>query len=210
MNRLFRLTSYTLSNIPKFAVREFHSRTDFTARTIICCNSVLNPTRSLHVTPLRLEDEPKKSRYDGLLERDPSRDRSRKISVETSIRYVNSQAFKDGYGNDPVWFLYRRNHKYQFAPPKTRKMCIRNDVIMTGNPCPICRDEFLVVSYKNVELLKQFISPITGELLSYKTTGVCQQQHQNLLVAYLQARDLGLITFDLPFREYDYSEYELK
>lgn len=47
-------------------------------------------------------------------------------------------------------------------------MLQRNDVIVTGNPCPICRDEYLVVDYKNTDLLKQFISPHTGEIISYK------------------------------------------
>ena len=37
-----------------------------------------------------------------------------------------------------------------------------NGFLRTGNPCPICRDEYLVVHYKNVELLKQFISPQHG------------------------------------------------
>lgn len=41
-------------------------------------------------------------------------------------------------------------------------------MIATGNPCPICRDEFLILDYRNVDLLKQFISPYSGKLLSYK------------------------------------------
>lgn len=210
MNYLIRLTSRTLSSIPKTALCEINSKLDCIAQTSLCLNSSLNLTRSLHTTPIRLEEEKKKTRYEGLLERDPTRDRSRKISVETSIRYLQSQAFKDGYGEEPVWFHYRRNHLGPVPPEKTRKMCIRNDVVVTGNPCPICRDEYLVVDYRNVDLLKQFISPHTGEIITYKKTGVCQKQHELLLVAYLQAKDRGLITFDVPFREYDYSEYELK
>lgn len=41
-------------------------------------------------------------------------------------------------------------------------------MIATGNPCPICRDEYLILDYRNVDLLKQFISPYSGKLLSYK------------------------------------------
>lgn len=140
--------------------------------------------------------------------RNPERDRRTKISVETSIRYLQSSAFKEAYGDKPVWFYYRRNFKGQFPPPKTRKLCIRADIIATGSPCPICRDEYLVVDYKNLELLKQFISEVTGQIISYKQTGVCQLQHRKLLVAYNKAKDLGLITFDLPYREYDYLEYK--
>ena len=44
----------------------------------------------------------------------------------------------------------------------------RKDKITTGNPCPICRDEYLVLDYRNVELLKQFISPFNGAILPTK------------------------------------------
>lgn len=41
-------------------------------------------------------------------------------------------------------------------------------MISTGNPCPICRDEYLVLDYRNVDLLKQFISPFNGAILPTK------------------------------------------
>lgn len=103
--------------------------------------------------------------------------------------------------------LSRRNHKGMFAPRKTRKTCIRQGKISTGNPCPICRDEYLVLDHRNTELLQQFISPYSGEVLSYSKTGLCQKSHLRLMVAVEKARDRGLITFDVPFREYDYEEY---
>lgn len=95
---------------------------------------------------------------------DPAIDRTRIIPVETSIRYLKSSAYKTTYGEEPVWKQYRRNHKGQFAPYKTRKTCVRAGKISTGNPCPICRDEYLVLDHNNVELLKQFISQHTGSV----------------------------------------------
>lgn len=92
------------------------------------------------------------------------RDRSKIIPVETSIEYLNSSAFQSTYGKRNVWELYRRVHKGQLPKAKTRKTCIRGNVIATGSPCPICRDEFLVLDYRNLELLKMFISPYTGEV----------------------------------------------
>jgi len=80
-------------------------------------------------------------------------------------------------------------------------------MLTTSNPCPICRDEYLVLDYRNVELLKQFISPYNGETLNFSKTGLCQVRHSELLIAILKAKDMGLITYDVPFREYDYSEY---
>ncbi|XP_015431424.1 PREDICTED: 28S ribosomal protein S18b, mitochondrial [Dufourea novaeangliae] len=137
-----------------------------------------------------------------------SKDRSKVIPVETSIRYLKSNAYKETYGNFPVWKHYRRNHKGQFPPQKTRKTCIRNNIVSTGSPCPICRDEYLVLDYVNIELLKQFISEHNGKILSYKTTGLCQKSHNNLLVAVHKAKEYGLLTFDVPFRQYDYSEWK--
>ncbi|XP_076632529.1 mitochondrial ribosomal protein S18B [Colletes latitarsis] len=138
----------------------------------------------------------------------PHKDRSQIIPVETSIRYMQSDAYKQTYGNDPVWKLYRRNHKGPIPPQKTRKTCIRKSVITTGNPCPICRDEYLVIDSVNVNLLKQFISKDNGEILSYKKTGLCQMTHKKILVAVLKAREYGFLTFDVPFKYYDYSEWK--
>ncbi|XP_020810601.1 28S ribosomal protein S18b, mitochondrial [Drosophila serrata] len=135
------------------------------------------------------------------------KDRTKNIPVETSMRYLKSAAYKQTYGEDFVWTQYRRNHKGMFAPRKTRKTCIRQGRIATGNPCPICRDEYLVLDYRNTELLEQFISPHSGDVLSYSQTGLCQKTHFRLRVAVQQARDSGFITYDVPFREYDYSEY---
>ncbi|KAH8282897.1 hypothetical protein KR054_010691 [Drosophila jambulina] len=135
------------------------------------------------------------------------KDRTKVIPVETSMRYLKSAAYKQTYGEDFVWTQYRRNHKGMYAPRKTRKTCIRQGRIATGNPCPICRDEYLVLDYRNTELLEQFISPHSGDVLSYSKTGLCQKSHMRLMVAVQQARDSGFITYDVPFREYDYSEY---
>ncbi|XP_021939941.1 28S ribosomal protein S18b, mitochondrial isoform X2 [Zootermopsis nevadensis] len=138
---------------------------------------------------------------------DPSIDSTTVVPAETSIRYLRSEAYKETYGNEPVWIQYRRNHKGAFPPLKTRKTCIRGGIISTGNPCPICRDEYLVLHHENVDLLNQFISPHTGEVFSYSKTGLCQRRHLELLVAIEKAKDYGFITFDVPFREYDYSLY---
>lgn len=96
---------------------------------------------------------------------DPAIDRTRIIPVETSIRYLKSAAYQTTYGEQPVWVPYRRNHKGLFPPRKTRKTCIRSGKISCGNPCPICRDEYLVLDHNNVDLLKQFISKHTGEVI---------------------------------------------
>ncbi|XP_059470382.1 small ribosomal subunit protein mS40 [Neocloeon triangulifer] len=140
-------------------------------------------------------------------QRDPTKARDQVIPVETSIEYLESEAYQITYGANPVWKEYRRNFKGHYPPPKTRKTCIRQEEISTGNPCPICRDEYLVLDYRNIKLLQQFICPHTGAVLSYSKTGLCQKKHRELLVAVERARDCGFLTFDVQHREYNYSEY---
>lgn len=142
----------------------------------------------------------------GQVREDP-KDRTRIIPVETSIRYLASEAYQQTYQGEPVWKQYRRNHKGVYPPKQTRKTCIRQGKLATGNPCPICRDEFLVLDHRNTDLIKQFVSSQSGKVLSYQITGLCQKRHLELLVAVERAMDYGLITFDVPFRDYDYSEY---
>jgi len=106
-----------------------------------------------------------------------------------------------------VWELYRRNIARGKFNSDTRKKCIRNGVLQGGSPCPICRDEYLVVHPNNLKLLEQFIDEYNGAIYSSKRTGVCQQQHRKIRIAIDQARNLGLLTIDQPFVEYDYSKY---
>lgn len=130
------------------------------------------------------------------------------IPVETSIEYMNSDAYKQAYGDHPVWKHYRRNFKGSIPPRKTRRTCIRSGQISTGNPCPICRDEYLVFDHRNVKLLEQFIDKHNGNVLSYSKTNICQKRHKELVIALMRAKDYGTITYDVPIRQYDYSEWK--
>lgn len=94
----------------------------------------------------------------------PGRDRSEIVPVETSIEYMKSDAYDTTYGDNPVWFGYRRVHKGGIAPRLTRESCVRFKVVTTSSPCPICRDEYLILDHRNLDLLKQFVSPHTGEV----------------------------------------------
>lgn len=45
------------------------------------------------------------------------------------------------------------------------------------------------------------------QILDAYKTGLCQKKHKELLVAIEKAWDHGFLTYDVPFREYDYSLY---
>lgn len=42
----------------------------------------------------------------------------------------------------------------------------------------------------------------------YRLTGICQKQHENLIVAVKKAKDWGFIKFDLPIKHYNYDEFK--
>merc|ERR1712130_277904 len=98
--------------------------------------------RNLSTTPSRLnqdslegdesdeEVEESNSEEDFLAKYLDPKDRTRHIPVETSMKYMESVAFKKAYGDEPVWVKYRRNHKRQFSP-KSRESCIRQGRIST-------------------------------------------------------------------------------
>ena len=75
------------------------------------------------------------------------------------------------------------------------------------NPCPICRDEYLILHYTNLDLLKQFIRPQTGYVYENTILCLCSAQYEQLLVAINLAKNHGLLTFEMPLRTYDYKDY---
>ncbi|XP_075769920.1 small ribosomal subunit protein mS40 [Pelodiscus sinensis] len=126
---------------------------------------------------------------------------------EKPWEYLETEEYIERYGEKPVWFGYRRNHKGAIPPQKTRKTCIRGKKI-AGNPCPVCRDQKLHLDYRNVKLLEQFICSHTGVTFHPTHTGVCMKQYKRLTQAIDKARDHGLLSFRIPWvtlQDEDYS-----
>ena len=156
---------------------------------------------------LREESQKEEKDWMANFSADP-KDRTREIPLETSMAYLESEAYRKTYGDQKVWEPYRRNFTKARINADTRKTCIRKDKISTGNPCPICRDEYLVVDYRNLKLINQFVNEYSGAIYSSKKTGVCQRQYTKIVVAIQKARELGILTIDQPFIQYDYSKYQ--
>uniref|UniRef100_K7FXQ1 Small ribosomal subunit protein mS40 n=1 Tax=Pelodiscus sinensis TaxID=13735 RepID=K7FXQ1_PELSI len=126
---------------------------------------------------------------------------------EKPWEYLETEEYIERYGEKPVWFGYRRNHKGAIPPQKTSKTCIRGKKI-AGNPCPVCRDQKLHLDYRNVKLLEQFICSHTGVTFHPTHTGVCMKQYKRLTQAIDKARDHGLLSFRIPWvtlQDEDYS-----
>ncbi|CAH8438523.1 unnamed protein product [Schistosoma guineensis] len=131
----------------------------------------------------------------------------KQADLATSVEYFNSDVFRNTYKGKPVWFYYRRNYKGHFPSSITRKNCVHFGKFVSSNPCPICRDEYLVLSHRHIELLKQFINPDTLEIFPLSKTGICRHQYKILQHEVEKARDLGLIQTWLPFYLYNYHDY---
>uniref|UniRef100_A0A8C6WYZ9 Small ribosomal subunit protein mS40 n=1 Tax=Neogobius melanostomus TaxID=47308 RepID=A0A8C6WYZ9_9GOBI len=125
---------------------------------------------------------------------------------EKPWEYLESEEYIERYGSNPVYTGYRRNHKGGIPPQKTRKTCIRGDKA-SGNPCPICRDQNIIVHYQNVKLLEQFISSQTGMIHDPTKTGVCMQQQKKLTEAINAARDHGFLPFQIPYVDFGGEDY---
>ncbi|KAI2801925.1 Ribosomal protein S18 [Blomia tropicalis] len=138
---------------------------------------------------------------------DESRDRRVPVDIDLSIQYMKSDAFKETYKDYKIWQLFRRNFKGAISPSKPRISCTENGFISTTNPCVICRDRYLVLDYKNIELLHHFISPHTGYVYPNTVICLCSEQYEKLCVAITLAKSYGLIDFDVPLREYDYNHH---
>ncbi|XP_048148992.1 28S ribosomal protein S18b, mitochondrial [Corvus hawaiiensis] len=112
--------------------------------------------------------------------------------------YLESEEYRATYGDKPVWHGYRCSHKGSVPPQRTRKACLRRGSHV-GNPCPICRDRNLLVDFRNVKLLDQFICPHSGVIFHPIHTGICMKQHKRLSQAIAQAQDHGLLWLHVPF-----------
>ncbi|CDS38139.1 28S ribosomal protein S18b mitochondrial [Echinococcus multilocularis] len=176
----------------EFLLRSFSSMKNFVEPTAVAYRAALMQGIPLEELPMRVNFRAKPYKP---------------VTLEESIQYLSSPEYQELYRGKPVWFYFRRNYKGHFPPKYPRKSCTRAHKLITSNPCPICRDEYLVIDHKNVGLLKQFLHPLSADILEPKVTGLCGVQHKSLLLAIEMARDMGTIQMRLPFRLFDYSEY---
>ncbi|XP_074595933.1 mitochondrial ribosomal protein S18B [Brevipalpus obovatus] len=144
------------------------------------------------------------------LKKIPIKDRRVPISWEVSVKYLQSQTYHNTYGDYKVWQMFRRNFGgyHENIPRLTKKSCVGDDgYILGNNPCPICRDKYLTLDYRNVELIKQFIDLYTDQLIPLQRSNLCQVKYEELMTEYIKAKDYGTISFTMPQRDYDYQEY---
>ena len=60
--------------------------------------------------------------------------------------------------------------------------------------CIFCKNKNQVIDYKDVELLKKFISP-NGKISPRRVTGTCAKHQREVAVAIKRARVMSLLPF---------------
>ena len=60
--------------------------------------------------------------------------------------------------------------------------------------CRFCQDKMDYIDFKNMNLLRAFITE-RGKILSSRTTGVCTSHQRGLLTAIKRARNVALLPF---------------
>ncbi|XP_061170210.1 uncharacterized protein LOC133179469 [Saccostrea echinata] len=134
------------------------------------------------------------------------RKRKPEVTYQQSIKYLDSAAFRKAYGTNRVWMRYKRNYKGNIMP-KPRYTCTHKGVFLTNNPCPVCRDVYLVVDHRNPRLLKEFLDANSIQVSDNRKTGVCYKQQRNLIRETELAIERGYMEGNLPFRGYDMDYY---
>ena len=61
-------------------------------------------------------------------------------------------------------------------------------------PCPYCRDKIEQVDYKDISMLRRFVSE-RGKIRSRRITGACRRHQSQIARAVKRARELALLPY---------------
>ncbi len=63
--------------------------------------------------------------------------------------------------------------------------------------CAFCKDKIEYIDYKDVNLLRRFMSD-RGKIRPRRVTGTCAQHQRDLSVAIKRAREMALLPYTIP------------
>ncbi|MHB0977582.1 MAG: 30S ribosomal protein S18 [Candidatus Aquicultorales bacterium] len=63
--------------------------------------------------------------------------------------------------------------------------------------CAFCKDKVEYIDYKDVNLLRRFMSD-RGKIRPRRVTGTCAQHQRDLSVAIKRAREVALMPYSIP------------
>lgn len=63
--------------------------------------------------------------------------------------------------------------------------------------CAFCKDKIEYIDYKDINLLRRFMSD-RGKIRPRRVTGTCAQHQRDLSVAIKRAREIALLPYSIP------------
>lgn len=75
-----------------------------------------------------------------------------------------------------------------------RKRISPRDAQMRRRNCYFCRESITEVDYKNIGLLRRFVSE-KGKIRSRRITGACRRHQNQISIAVKRAREMALMTY---------------
>ena len=89
--------------------------------------------------------------------------------------------------------MKKRNNKKKSSQSNFSKLSVfQNQKYKFKKKCPLSVKGAPIVDYKNIKLLKRYVSE-NGKILPSRITNVCQKKQRELSVSIKRARNLGLI-----------------
>lgn len=74
------------------------------------------------------------------------------------------------------------------------KVKVRTEKMVRAKECPFKKDKSLVIDYKDVALLRKFLTD-RGKIRSRRVSGTSVQAQNELAIAIKNAREMGLLPF---------------
>lgn len=68
--------------------------------------------------------------------------------------------------------------------------------------CILCQNPDVDVTYLNVRLLSQFVSPHTGRIYGTRVTGLCEKKQNEVRAAIERARQFGLMPVTMKYFDF--------
>ena len=88
--------------------------------------------------------------------------------------------------------MKKRNNKKKGSQSNFSKLSVFQNNKYKFKKCPLSGKGAPVIDYKNIKLLKRYISE-NGKILPSRITSVCQKKQRELSLSIKRARNLALI-----------------
>ena len=86
----------------------------------------------------------------------------------------------------------KRKYKKSFTNNFSKLSIFQNQKYKFKKKCPLSGKGAQILDYKNIKLLKRFVSE-NGKILPSRITSVCQKKQRDLSLSIKRARNLALI-----------------